>query len=61
MSSLAGILVVVALTLIILVIRFAISSVVNKGADAIHNAIAEKKNREQQVNPVKLSDRFNGR
>ena len=61
MSNLATILLIAALTLVILVIRFVVRAVVNKSADAIHNAVTEKKNRDRQMQSGYLSDKYRSR
>ena len=45
-------------TLAILLIRYLINRVINKGADAIRNARIDRKNASRSNEPTDLSDRF---
>ena len=49
---------IAGLVAFILIARFVISAVVNKGADAIRNAIVDKKNTKESQEPENLADRF---
>ena len=60
-STLTGILTIVGIVVavvIILVIRYAISRAVHKGADAIRNAVVDKKNTKSSKEPENLADRY---
>ena len=57
-ETMIWILAIVGLTLFILVARYVISAVVNKGADAIRNAIVDKKNAQESRGSENLADRF---
>ncbi len=52
------ILLVVGLTVAFFIVRYVISLVVHKGADAISNAIVDKKNKTQPQEPENLADRY---
>ena len=58
MNNLTGILIIVGLTGVVLLIRYIISAAVNKGADAIHNKIAENKNKQSSGQTTNLSDKY---
>ena len=53
-----AVLVIGGLTAFILLIRWVISNAVNKGSDAIRNAMVEKRNKEKPNEQENLSDRF---
>ena len=52
------ILLVVALTVALLCVRFVITKVINKGTDAIRNKIADRKNAQASHEPTNLADRY---
>ncbi len=53
-----AIILVILLVVVILVVEFCIKKAVNKGADAIHNARNEKKQRENPPQAESLADRY---
>ena len=57
-SSALIIILAVAVVALIYVIRYVISSAVDKGADAIRNSIVQKKNAEKTNESENLADRF---
>ncbi len=58
MSNTAVILFMIGFAVVILLINYIVRAVVNKGADAISNAMAEKKNKKNTDESENLADRF---
>lgn len=52
------VLIIAGLTIVGLVIRYAIRAAINKGVDAVSNAIVDKKNKTQPHNSENLADRY---
>lgn len=52
------ILIIAGLTVVVLAIRWVISTAVHRGADAIGNAITEKKNKDNPSKQENLADRY---
>ena len=48
----------VAIVAVALIIRYILYAVINKSADAIHNAIVVKKNKEKSNDQENLADRY---
>ena len=57
-SNILAILIIAGLVGVVLLIRFIVNSAINKGVDAIHNAVADKKDRDKPNEPQNLSDRY---
>jgi len=58
LDNIGGILLVAAFTGVVFLIRYVVRSAVNKGADVIQNAIAEKKNMKNEQEPTNLADKY---
>ena len=58
MYTIIAILVVGILTAVVLLIRYILNALVDKGTDAIHNAIVEKKKKEKPAEKEYLADRY---
>ncbi len=58
MSNTAIILFMIGLAAVIILINYIVREVVSKGADAISNAMAEKKNKKNENESENLADRF---
>lgn len=58
MSNTAIILFMIGLAAVIILINYIVRVVVSKGADAISNAMAEKKNKKNENESENLADRF---
>lgn len=52
------ILAIAVLTAVVLFIRWIVSAAVNKGANAVRNAMVEKKNKEKPQAAENLADRY---
>jgi len=58
MEILIIIVAIVVVGLFIYLVRYIINNLVNKGADAIHNARVKKKNEEESSEPTNLADKY---
>ena len=52
------ILVIIGLTAMILIIRFVVTAVINKGADAVRNAVVDRKNAQQPNEATSLANKY---
>jgi len=50
--------IIIGLTAMILIIRFVVTAVINKGADAVRNAVVNKKNQQAPNEPTSLADKY---
>lgn len=58
MNNATSILLIIGVVVIVFVIRFAIRALVNKGADAVTNAIRRKQNQNNPARTENLADRY---